>query len=167
MTAHACKPQSQVVGRAKSLTSVAGAPLKTGPVQVALSLSGSSSPLASLRSVFEVLAASSSLRERIAKLFPDLVRPEGGSGISNLFLDIGDLIVCESILCSADGTGDLRISVNPSERYVELVAAIGRDGDVSFDLDVHRWPILSVGGDTPTVAEGEGAEHALPGGDKP
>lgn len=109
---------------------------------------------ASLRSVLDVLPTlSSDTLEHLVDAFSDLIASEvGGSGVK-LIPDFGDLFVVEPVDRAALGTDEVRLAVNPSDRYLDLVAAVAGDDDVSCNLDVHGWPILSVVARTSTVAE--------------
>lgn len=108
----------------------------------------------SLLSLLEVLRSSEAIRNRIIPGFGDFFGPEVEGGGSDFGVDPGDLIFGEPVFGAADGA--LKLVINPSDRYLDLVAAITRDGDVSSDFDVHGWPILSVipaGIVSPSIAE--------------
>lgn len=94
----------------------------------------------SLRSVFDVLEASSALRQHVVDRFPDLFTGD----TPELSIEFGsesiDLFFGEAVDRAALGAG--KILFNPSERYLELVAAISGDGNRCTDF--HGWPILSL-----------------------
>lgn len=118
-----------------------------------LNLSASTAPAGrSLTSVFDVLGASNSLRNSVAGSFPDLFHAKFSGSVCDLTVDNLDLFMGEMVNEAALGADKISFSVKPSERYLELVAAISRDGNFSCDFDAH-WPVLSVVGDTATVAE--------------
>ena len=110
---------------------------------------------ASFASVLEVLRSSSHLLERFAEFFPDVIHTEGGSLFADLGADGSDLIRIETVLRPADGA--LELIFKPGDRYLEFVAAIAGDGNVTADVDVHGWPILSVVSAQPTVVDAGGA----------
>lgn len=57
------------------------------------------------------------------------------------------------------------VSFDPSERYLELVAAIAVDCENLTVFFSHGWPLLSVGTDSPpTVTEAGGARNLTGGG---
>lgn len=109
---------------------------------------------ASFASVFDVLRSGSHLLERFAEFFPDVIHAEGGGLIADLGADGSNLILIETVLGSADGA--LELIFKPSDRYLEFVAAIARDGNVTADFDAHGWPILSVVSAQPTVVDAGG-----------
>lgn len=84
----------------------------------------------------------------------------GEPGFEFSEIDAGDLV--------AFRTDKLTVCPYPSDRYLGLVAAVAAreiDGCAVGIEYRHGWPILSVVTRSPTtVAEGEGAANALPGG---
>lgn len=89
-----------------------------------------------------------------------------GAGFSSFVLghDLSGLLRCEAVDSVAARAGELHgLRIVPDERYVELVAALTRDGNPYTSGFLHGWPILSVVGRTPTVAEA-GGEAIAPGG---
>jgi hypothetical protein len=109
---------------------------------------------ASLASVDNVLRAASMLSQHVAELFPEFLDAELGSLVSDLTGETCDLLFGEPVMRSTDGA--LELIFQPSDRYLDLVAAIARDGDVSCSFDAHGWPILSLAGDTASMTEPAG-----------
>lgn len=108
------------------------------------------SPVASLASVYDVLAALTAGVERPLELLPDGLDADILRAVDKLRSDPSRLFRSVPIDSSALGTGE--IVLQPSDWYLDLVAAIARRDDVSFDADSHVWPILSVVARTNTVA---------------
>lgn len=105
----------------------------------------------SIEACFECLA---SLRRHLADSLCDGVHV----GIELSEIDFNDLATFV--------TSDLVVSLEPTERCLDLVAAVAaRNFDGGSDVVEYRhgWPILSVVGRTPTVAEA-GGEAIAPGG---
>jgi len=117
----------------------------------------------SLLSALEVLRASDALRDRIVPDFGDLFGAECNGSLTDLSVDAGNLLRAETVFRAADGA--LELVLNPSDRYLDLMAAIARDGDLSCDLDFHGWPILSVAVGPTTVSEAGG--ESIPAGGNP
>lgn len=79
--------------------------------------------------------------------------------------DTGNLFVAKPVLNPAGGALVAEgVKVHPSDRYLELVAAIANEAKARVVFSDHGWPILSVGEGSPTVTEGEVAAKRLPGG---
>ena len=129
--------------------------------KLVLELSIGDGALASARSVLDVLAASGSSLGRLVQLFPDFLHAEGPGRVAELRADAFDLLFAEAVNAPALGAG--KIVLKPSDRYIEFVTAISRDGNVALDFDLHGWPILSVVACTTTVAEA-GVAASGPGG---
>lgn len=113
----------------------------------------------SFLSVFDVLRMRSDLLERFTEFFPDMIHAEGSGPVTDLSSNSFDLLFAEPVFLTAGGA--VEFILKPSDRYLEFVAAITRDGDVSADFDLHSWPILVLRGDSaqPTIAEGGAAGH--------
>lgn len=135
---------------------------KVGPVVIDMHAVAHHPALRSVASVLDVLAASGGAFDALADSFPELVCTEGPDLSANLRSDAGDLIFGESILRTTVGT--LEVALKPSDRYLELVAAISGNRDVSCDFDFHGWPILSLVGDTASMTEAGAASSRLGGG---
>lgn len=134
-----------------------------GPIEVALS-AGLHPVALSARSIFDVLAAANGIGEGARKIVAHFSHDGGTDGRSNLGFDISDLLCVEMVDGPALGTDKIGVRCEPDSRYLELVSAVASDGDGNLRLDFsHGWPILSVGGRTPTVAEAAGASS--PGGE--
>lgn len=134
---------------------------------VALQLSvvrvtGESSVLLSTGLVSDMLAAAGSAAQAIAKDFPDLLDATPSGSVAYLCPDAGDLIFGKPV--SVSTVGAIEFILKPSDRYLELVAAIARNGDVPFGFDPHGWPIPSLVCGNPTIAEAGGASSASGGG---
>jgi hypothetical protein len=69
--------------------------------------------------------------------------------------DAVDLLFAEPVLSAADGA--LKCALNPSQRYLELVAAICRDLHLAIDLSAHGWPVLSIVSPNTNLADAGGA----------
>jgi len=95
-----------------------------------------------------------SLEAHLPKLlveFPDILLEWSG-------VDGGDLIAARAT--------ELVVALEPTQRCLDLVAAISARHFDSLVVEIescHGWPILSVAGCTPTVAEA-GGEAIAPGG---
>ena len=118
--------------------------------------------VASLRSVFDVLLASGGALHTILEAFPDLFDTSTGSAGPDLVVENFHLFFGEAVCGPANGAYELIF--NPSDRYLELVSAVASDADVACNFDVHGWPILSVGGTSPTVTEAGGESISARGG---
>jgi hypothetical protein len=120
---------------------------------------------ASLRSIGDVLLSAGGPSKALAELFPDLFRTGLGESLIEHPLDVGELLVVDVIDGAAGRADKISLSVQPSDRYRELVAAVASDlngrSDIVFS---HGWPILSVGDRTPTVAEVPEATNLRDGG---
>lgn len=80
----------------------------------------------------------------------------GGSDLgADLREDAVDLLFAEPVLRTADGA--LECALKPSQRYIELVAAVARDRNVAFNLNVHGWPVLSIVSPNTILADAGGA----------
>lgn len=101
------------------------------------------------------------LSERLAETFPDLFDCLGGKDI-DIGAQFGERIFGELFAVAADGAGDNRIVLQPSDRYRELMAFIASELCLET-VDIHGWPILSSVGATAEDAEA-GRESILPGG---
>lgn len=96
---------------------------------------------ASIRSIEEQVGK---LRfpEGIAERFPQLFL-SGADGGLDLRPSAGDLLVGYDQVSAAAGTGDLTFTLEPTELFRELVAALA--GDIEAEvIEVHGWPVLSV-----------------------
>lgn len=126
----------------------------------------------SLISICDIFRARSDLLHRFSEFFPDMIGAEGGGLVANLDSDTFDLLWGEPVLLTTGGTFELILK--PGDRYLEFVATITGDGDVSADFDLHGWPVLFLRGDSaqPTIAEGgaavnpvlDGCSRRTPGG---
>lgn len=122
--------------------------------KVVIEITGGDELTASARSVADALSALGGASERIAEFFP---------GHSELGADCLDLILRKPLNSAAPGATKFEaFKLDPSDRYLEFVAAVARDchADTFFR---HGWPILSVVARTPTVAEA-GVAASVPGG---
>lgn len=125
-----------------------------------LSLAGADPALLSTRLVGNVLASAGDAAQPLVERFPDLLGTGFGGLVVGLSPDAVSLFFGEPVMGAADGA--LHLVLKPSDRYLELVSAVAGDFGMACDLDVHGWPILSVVGRTPTVAEAGGA-YSVPG----
>lgn len=118
----------------------------------------------SLGAVFDVLATSRSAANRFSEAFPGVFDSDGAGGF-NLSEDRLDLIIRETVAPPAGRTDNVQsLELNPSDRYLETVAAIvASDGQLDAVFS-HGWPILSVGSGSPTVTEAGGLTNAPGGG---
>lgn len=124
----------------------------TGSLRLSVSTTG-------LReSVDSVVAAIEASPELLERLLESLL------GSIVLGDDLSGLVRCEAIKGAAPRAGVLHgMGVLPDQRYLELVSAVVAQGDAHISSFSHGWPILSVVGRTPTVAEA-GGEAIAPGG---
>lgn len=79
--------------------------------------------------------------------------------------DDGDLVSSEAVHLSAGGARQVKcFQFHPSDGYLVLFTAVARDrkADVAFR---HGWPILSLAGDTASMAEAAGASSLSRGGE--
>ena len=132
-----------------------------GPISITLP---DTAPMqASFASVFEHLAASRGAAEEVARRFPAAFVHCGGDTFE-LADDAGDLLFAQMVDGPAFRAGKIdALKFDPSDRYLEAVAAIAAlDGQVNVAFD-HGWPILSVGDGSTTVTEAGGAA-SIPGG---
>jgi hypothetical protein len=135
---------------------------EVGKLEMRLSVEGGASAALSARLVLDVLVAAGGVPEGLVERFPDFFDAEGSGAVTQLRLDAGNLFGTEPIDDAALRAG--KFILKPSERYLELVAAVARDRDVPVNLDLHGWPILSlVSADSANVAEAAG-ESILGGG---
>jgi hypothetical protein len=137
----------------------------TAPLHLKVSSVSLDGALASARSVFDVLAATSGLAERIIPDFPDFISGVTGSGCADLRFEAGNLFGRETVDMTA--LGACEVIFHPSDRYVEFVSAIAGDRDVSCNLDVHGWPILSSVSGSTTIAGREDGATVLPESTRP
>lgn len=99
------------------------------------------SVLASVRSVLDVLTTSHGVAKGLVDRFPDFFERGSAGDVIDIRADAPDFILAEPINVSASGAR--KLSFQPSDRYLELAAAVAGDGDRVCALDVHGWPILS------------------------
>jgi hypothetical protein len=111
--------------------------LDAADVQAAVEMACSS-----FTTILDALCASRDLRELAAEELPDLFRAEGFDATLELIVDPADLIRIEVTDRAAGGANQIGLIVQPNERYLELVAAITRDGHVAASFDAHGWPPL-------------------------
>lgn len=112
--------------------------------------------LASLVAAIEV---PSDLAERVGSELSSII-----SGGCMLRDDAGDLIVGEPVDLSAGGALQIKsFQFHPSDGYLVLFSAVARDrkANVAF---CHGWPILSLVGDTASMAEAGASSSRLGGG---
>ncbi len=120
--------------------------------------------IASFVSVFENLAAFSDLGDEVFLPFSGFFT-RIDDNIIQLREDFGSLACGACVIEPAGGASNsLILSIRPSKLYLELVAAITRNGDVKIIDLCHDWPILSVGCGNPTVADGAGESISRVGG---
>lgn len=116
----------------------------------------------SVGSLAEVFAQG--LPEHVARLCPRLFE-RGGNGGVVLRDDFADLLVRELILDPATGAGEAQIlKILPPDWYGEFMAAIAAHGDLYGFGWVHGWPVLSLGCDSASMAEADGANNPVGGG---
>lgn len=87
--------------------------------------------------------------------FDDLFAGLGSDLGADLREDAVDLLFAEPVLRTADGA--LECALKPSQRYIELVSAIARDGNVAVDCSGHGWPVLSIVSPNTILADAGGA----------
>jgi hypothetical protein len=117
----------------------------------------------SFDSVFDALR-SRDVRDHVTGLLPDLFN-DAGDGLIHLAVEASDFFRVQSAGVSTSGANHvLSFAAFPSERYLELFAAIAGQIDGSATSFSHGWPILSVVGGTSTVAEAGGVTTAPGGG---
>ena len=120
----------------------------------------------SIRIAFEKTAIAASVASIAAALD---VLPQGvADGFREQFIALtesGDLFGGEAIGLAAGGAGELKcFEILPSDRYVELVAALAGAADAHPVRFTHGWPVLSVVESSAIVAEAGGDENASGGG---
>lgn len=81
--------------------------------------------------------------ESIAERFPQLFL-RGADGSLDLRPSAGDLLVGYDQVPAAAGTGDLTFTLEPTELFRELMAALASDLKAVI-VELHGWPVLSVG----------------------
>lgn len=136
----------------------------TAPLHLSVSGASLESALASARSVFNVLAATGGIADRLVPDFPDFISGVSASGCGDLCLEAGNLFRAEPVNVTA--LGACEVIFHPSDRYVEFVSAIACDRDVSCNLDVHGWPVLSSVSGSTTIAGREDGATVLPEGSR-
>lgn len=121
--------------------------------------------VSSFRSVCDALGTSELAREIVADGFPDLFDSTRGSdGCELEFKSSDSLFVCNFHMSALRADG-LTLRLEPSERYLELVATVA--GYLKLDIvDSHGWPVLSLAADTASVAEAAGESILGGGGDE-
>ena len=125
----------------------------TLPLRIAVDPASLDAALASALSVGPALLTSDGAHERFVESLL------GGVDLSDERLD---LLVCELVDHSAGGATKLEaLKLDPSDRYLEAVAAVARDGHANVFFR-HGWPILSSVCCSTTIADGEGGATALP-----
>ncbi|MFZ5666932.1 MAG: hypothetical protein ACOY7L_17100 [Pseudomonadota bacterium] len=121
-----------------------------GPISLTLT-GAADNAVQSIQSALAAIEASGSAPHGFDDLFAGL-----GSGLgADLREDAVDLFFAEPVLRTADGA--LECALKPSQRYIELVAAIARDGNVAVDCSGHGWPVLSIVSPNTIVADAGGA----------
>ncbi|MAW99547.1 MAG: hypothetical protein CMN72_07840 [Sphingomonas sp.] len=114
---------------------------------------GANAAMASVRSLAAALAA---LGDGAAECV---------AGSIDLLDESGDLIVSKAVDAPAAGAGKLEaIKFDPSDRYLELCAALAGSGHANIVSVDHGWPILSLGSGNPSVTEAGGVSNAPGGG---
>lgn len=109
------------------------------------------------RSIDALVAAFRSLdgaANVFADLAPELFDVDAESGAYLSFGD-GDGLFALRFSVAALRASNLTIRFDPSQRYLELVAAVAKQLDRNV-VTVHGWPILSVDGGHSTVGEAAG-----------
>lgn len=116
----------------------------------------------SVGSLAEVFAQG--LPEHVANLCPRLFERAGEGGVV-LRDDFADLLVREVVIDPATGAGETQIlKILPPDWYGEFMAAIAAHGDLYGFGWVHGWPVLSLGCDSASMAEADGANNPVGGG---
>ena len=111
---------------------------------------------ASFVSAFEVLDTSGAARDVVAKRFADVFDSLPGCDGAELSFESLNCFWAGKLNVAALGAGRATFSLEPTERYRELVSTIA--GYVEVDIvDVHGWPMLSLVGDTASMTELPGA----------
>jgi hypothetical protein len=128
-----------------------------GPVTLTLTCIADNA-VQSIQSALAAIEASGGVPQGFDDLFAGL----GSDLVANLHEDAVDLLFAEPVLRTADGA--LECALKPSQRYIELVAAIARDGNVAVDCSGHGWPVLSIVSPNTIVAEGVASVTATPEG---
>ena len=90
----------------------------------------------------------------LASSFPDLFHPTGDGG-DEMCLRSSDVFFAPGCRIDAGESGDATLCLQPSQRYIDLVAAVA--DHLKLDMvKVHDWPVLSVDVSTTTVSEAAG-----------
>lgn len=120
----------------------------------------------SFGSILNHLAASRGAVQLFADFFPG-VFDCGGSDCVEVSDQGLDIFICHAFDFATDIAGEIAtVRAVPRDQYLKAVAAVvARSGEMEVVFS-HGWPILSVAGDTATVAEaGEASRNlGLPGG---
>lgn len=136
----------------------------SGPVAIDIKIDPASIDVMnrSLASVFDVLVAPRPGLKALADRLGIELRSVTEGSVADLLHDRVDLRAVEPVTGAAGGA--LEFVVYPPDGYVELVAAIATHGDVTLNIDLHGWPVLSLGCDTPSVTEAAEASSLGRGG---
>ena len=124
--------------------------LRVGPIDMGVDDAATAAGGQSVSAAFAAIDGSLAILGRLADRFPALLHRSAGEGVE-LAADFVDLVTGKEPHLATVGAGKFVARVEPSELYREFVAAIADERNVEI-ADSHGWPILSVGGDTPTVA---------------
>lgn len=96
----------------------------------------------------------------LADAFPDAFDQIGGDHFEMSSAGF-NILVAYMVDLTAGGAGEAVVVFKPTQRYRDLMAAAATR--LEFDIvDVHGWPVLSVGSGTSTVSEAAG--ESIPGG---
>ena len=128
-----------------------------GPITLALSCIADNA-VESIQSALAAIESSGTAPHGFDDLFAGLGSDLG----ADLREDALDLLFAEPVVSTADGA--LECTLKPSQRYIELVAAIARDGNVAIDCSGHGWPVLSIVSPNTILAEGVASVTATPEG---
>lgn len=90
----------------------------------------------------------------LASGFADLFHLIGDDG-DEMCLRSSDVVFAPGCNITTDGAGETTLFLHPSQRYVELVAAVAAHLKLDV-IQIHDWPVLSVDVSTTTVSEAAG-----------
>jgi hypothetical protein len=126
-------------------------------VTIELRSSGGLGVVASIQSLIANIGDCSNVLPAAVALFGAGDDPTAESNF-----DLADLLSVEPVHLPAFGAGEIVIS--PSERYLALVSAVACEANARVVRFLHGWPILSIGGRKPIVADGRDVTSVPAGG---
>lgn len=132
---------------------------------IEISLEALLSPaLESLASLLEVLGASERATECFVDHFAGVIE-RGDFGLFVCCDDAADVLIREAVQLATGRAGELiSLKFDPTDRYLEAVAAVVACAADTHSIISHGWPILSLVGDTASMTEAAGASSSSRGG---